>query len=124
MTTTYKTASVGLFVLVLALIVLAAAPAIPEVVVRDHAEAKHGAAAVEVRECTNITSIWINKSLSRFNLLKELPDGRCGLQVIQPRKKCPIPLEITAYIVQWDGVSEASAIERMLKAKGCTKVWP
>lgn len=107
---------------ILAALVLTIAPAIPQVVVQPHAEAKHGAEAVEVRECTNITSIWINKTLQRFNLLKELPDGRCGLQIIQPRK-CGLPLEITAYIVNWDGVSEASAVERMLKAKGCERVW-
>lgn len=113
-----------LIVILLILAAIVGTVVLPEVKVRDgHAEAKHGAEAVQVRECPNVTSVWINKSMQRFNVVKELGDGRCGIQVIQP-SKCGIVWEITAYIANWDGVSEASAIERMLKAKGCTRIAP
>ena len=70
-----------LFLLLLTLAVLAIAPTMPKLKLSTHA-AQH-IEADEIRKCENITSVWLNSSGQRLNVIKELPSGECGNHVIQ-----------------------------------------
>jgi len=100
----------GLALLAMALL------SMPPVITSLHAEAHTEAGGI--RQCNNILQIWINKSCERFNILKQLDDGRVGDQVVQPCKRGVI--EITSYVIAGGTLEEATAI---LAAKGCTLVW-
>ena len=74
--------------------------------------------------CSNdVLAVFANKSCERFNVVKQLPDGRVGDQVVQPCKRLGLRmvLEVTAYVIGGGTLDEAIDV---MKAKGCAQVWP
>lgn len=103
---------------VAAFVLLASAPAIPAL--RANAHSFNHEEAEYIHRCNNILSIWINKSCERLNILKQLDDGRVVDEVIQPCKASTAIL-VTAYVI---GGGDLKTAEMILRAKGCSKVWP
>ena len=114
---------------VIAIIVLAAFKIMPlvfgnvdvQVAYSDHA-GEH-AEADAIRCSNDVLAVWVNKSCERYNVLKQLDDGRVGDQVVQPCKRFgfKMVLEVTAYVIGGGTLDEAISV---MKAKGCTQVWP
>ena len=79
--------------------------------------------ADDIRCSNNVLAVFLNKSCERFNVVKQLPDGRVGDQVVQPCKRFgfKMVLEITSYVIGGGTLDEAIDV---MKAKGCTQVWP
>lgn len=107
------TSSPLLALCLIAMAVLALGAIITSAHAAQHAEAN------DIRNCNNIVEIWLNKSCERFNVLKQLDDGKTADHVIQPCKRGL--LEITAYIIGGGTLEEARAV---MLAKGCTQVYP
>lgn len=115
--------------IILAIIVFAAFKLLPlvigevdvQVAYSDHATAH--TEADDIRCSNNVLAVFVNKSCERFNVLKELPDGRVGDHVLQPCKRFGLKMvmEVTAYVINGGTLEEAIAV---LTAKGCTQVWP
>jgi hypothetical protein len=114
---------------VIAIIVFAAFKLLPlvfgnvdvQVAYSDHAGEHDEADAIR---CSNdVLAVWVNKSCERYNVLKQLDDGRVGDQVVQPCKRFgfKMVLEITSYVIGGGTLDEAIDV---MKAKGCTQVWP
>ena len=79
--------------------------------------------ADDIRCSNNVVAVFVNKSCERYNVLKQLDDGRVGDQVVQPCKRFgfKMVMEITSYVIGGGTLEEAINV---LKAKGCTQVWP
>lgn len=79
--------------------------------------------ADDIRCSNNVVAVFLNKSCERFNVVKQLPDGRVGNQVVQPCKRFgfKMVMEVTAYVIGGGTMEEAISV---MKAKGCTQVWP
>lgn len=92
-----------------------------EVAYQEHANGH--TEADDIRCSDNVLAVFTNKSCERFNVLKQLEDGRVGDHVLQPCKRYGLKtvLEITAYVIGGGSLDEAIAV---LTAKGCTQVWP
>jgi hypothetical protein len=115
--------------IVAALIVFAAFKLLPlvfgntsvEVAYSEHAALHTEADAIRCSD--NVLAVFVNKSCERFNVIKELPDGRVGDHVLQPCKRFGMKtlLEVTAYVINGGTLEEAVSV---LTAKGCTQVWP
>jgi len=92
-----------------------------QVAYSDHAS-QH-CEADDIRNSTKVLGVFLNNSGCRYNVLKELPDGRVGDQVVQPCKRFgfKMVLEVTAYVIGGGTLDEAISV---MKAKGCTQVWP
>ena len=114
---------------VIAIIVFAAFQLVPltfgqvdvQVAYSEHAGEHDEADAIR---CSNdVRAVFLNSSGCRFNVLKEMPDGRIGNQVVQPCKRFgfKMVLEITSYVIGGGTLDEAISV---MKAKGCTQVWP
>ena len=109
---------------VIAIIVFAALKLLPLIfgnvdvqVAGEHDEA-------DAIRCSNdVLAVFLNKSCERYNVLKQLDDGRVGDQVVQPCKRFgfKMVLEITSYVIGGGTLDEAIDV---MKAKGCTQVWP
>lgn len=118
----------GTFI-ILAIIVIAAFQLVPltfgqvdvQVAYSEHAE-QH-TEADDIRCSNNVIAVFLNKSCERYNVLKQLDDGRVGDQVVQPCKRLgfKMVMEVTAYVIGGGTLEEAIDI---LTAKGCTQVWP
>lgn len=114
---------------ILAIIAIAAFVVLPltigntkvNVVYSEHAGLHTEADAIRCSD--NILAVFINKSCERYNVIKELPDGRVGNHVLQPCKRFGLKtvMEVTAYVINGGTLEEAIAV---LTAKGCTQVWP
>ena len=114
---------------VIAIIVFAAFKLLPlvfgnvdvQVAYSDHA-GEH-AEADAIRCSNDVRAVFLNSSGCRFNVLKEMPDGRIGDQVVQPCKRLgfKMVMEVTAYVISGGTLEEAISV---MKAKGCTQVWP
>ena len=114
---------------VIAIIIFAALKLLPlifgnvdvQVAYSEHAGEHDEADAIR---CSNdVLAVFLNKSCERYNVLKQLDDGRVGDQVVQPCKRFgfKMVLEITSYVIGGGTLEEAVAV---LTAKGCTQVWP
>ena len=114
---------------VIAIIVFAALKLLPlifgnvdvQVAYSEHAGEHDEADAIR---CSNdVLAVFLNKSCERYNVLKQLDDGRVGDQVVQPCKRFgfKMVLEITSYVIGGGMLDEAIDV---MKAKGCTQVWP
>ena len=114
---------------VIAIIVFAALKLLPltfgnvdvQVAYSEHAGEHDEADAIR---CSNdVLAVFLNKSCERYNVLKQLDDGRVGDQVVQPCKRFgfKMVLEITSYVIGGGTLDEAIDV---MKAKGCTQVWP
>ena len=118
-----------LTLVILAIIVFAALKLLPltfgnidvQVAYSEHAGLHDEADAI--RCSNNVLAVFLNKSCERYNVLKEMPDGRIGNQVVQPCKRFgfKMVLEITSYVIGGGTLDEAIDV---MKAKGCTQVWP
>ena len=114
---------------VIAIIVFAAIKLLPltfgnvDVQVAYSERAGEHAEADAIRCSNNVRAVFLNSSGCRFNVLKEMPDGRIGDQVVQPCKRLgfKMVMEVTAYVIGGGSLDEAISV---MKAKGCTQVWP
>ncbi len=121
--------SLGWKLFIVAIIIFAAFKLLPLVIgevdvqVAYSEHATQHTEADDIRCSNNVLAVFVNKSCERFNVIKELPDGRVGDHVLQPCKKFGLKmvLEITAYVINGGTLEEAIAV---LTAKGCTQVWP
>lgn len=79
--------------------------------------------ADDIRCSNSVLAVFANKSCERFNVIKQLDDGRVGDQVVQPCKRFGLKMvmEVTAYVIGGGSLKEAIDV---LTAKGCTQVWP
>jgi hypothetical protein len=114
---------------VIAIIVFAALKLLPlifgnvdvQVVYSEHAGLHDE--ADDIRCSNNVVAVFVNKSCERYNVLKQLDDGRVGDQVVQPCKRFgfKMVMEVTAYVIGGGTLDEAISV---MRAKGCTQVWP
>ena len=124
-----KGSGIVLKLFVIAIIVLAAFKLLPlvfgnvDVQVAYSEHAGEHAEADAIRCSNDVLAVWVNKSCERYNVLKQLDDGRVGDQVVQPCKRFgfKMVLEVTAYVISGGTLDEAISV---MKAKGCTQVWP
>jgi hypothetical protein len=91
-------------------IIIAWAKPIPQIQYQPHAEEKHGADALAIRQCLKekegADEIWRNSDRKTFYLWCQLPDGRWGFMAIVQDAVDRLWYESTAFI-KGDGTREA-----------------
>ena len=109
-----------LLLLMLCAVGLAVAVNMPNPVVTpmDPAHVDKHAEASSVINCNNIDSIWIDNKCVRFKYVKDV-DGKCALEIVEPTK-AGIRV-VTAFLFD-RGTRED--LTNILKAQGCTKIYP